>query len=95
MENSFFLRASLCDRLKKRYFAVIDILNFLNFNCITPMLTCGSMYFMETRRVAPIMFSVMLITQISGPFLEEYLKEGFNGVVAWTVNFFPILTVDG
>ena len=25
------------------------------------------------------------------------LKEGFNGVVAWTVNgyFFPILTLDG
>ena len=61
------------------------------------MLTCGSINFMETRRVAPIMFSVMLITQISVPFLEEYLKEGFNGVVAWTVNgyFFPILTLDG
>ena len=40
------------------------------------MLTCGSMYFMETRRVAPIMFSVMLVTQISVPILEEVFKRG-------------------
>lgn len=60
----------------KHYFAVTDILNFLNFNCITPMLTCGSMYFMETRRVAPIMFSVIMVTQISVPILEEVFKRG-------------------
>ena len=40
------------------------------------MLTCGSMYFMETRRVAPIMLSVMLVTQISVPILEEVFKRG-------------------
>ena len=40
------------------------------------MLTCGSMYFMETRRVAPTMLSVMLVTQISVPILEEVFKRG-------------------
>ena len=60
------------------------------------MLTCGSTYFMETRQVAPMMFSVMLVTQISVPILEEAFKGGSQWV-AWTVNgyFFPILTLDG